>query len=295
MRELLGFVAFISLICAAHAAKLEGVIKDQSGAAIPGASVSAKGPAALQTVADEHGHFVFDPIEAGNWTITADRAGFTSASATVSLATGDAREITIELKVAQVQTEVEVVGKRSSLANSDPNYRMLRDSAPAEAYRVENIELKRDVSTITLRRGQIVFLPPVLGRVAAAVFVGDGRLQLKAAIALESVNIQKIIGRPDVDEEFTSAVFYFTDNTFDEVKQQAHTMPMEPAAASALKDFRSHVRHQPDRPRSMLEAMLTGEDIVNIEADMLGELYNPRQARRFARICTGSITATCGF
>jgi hypothetical protein len=281
MRHLLRFAAFICLICAAQAAKLEGVIKDPSGAAIPGASVFAKGPMTLETVTDDHGHFVFATLEAGAWTITAEHAGFSPASQSITLAAGDAREITIELKVAQVQTEVEVVGKRSSLANSDPNYRTLRDSQPAEAYRVENIELKRDVSTITLRRGQIVFLPPVLGRVAAAVFVGEGRFQLKAAIALEAVEIQKITGNPAVDEEFTSATFFFTDNTFDEVKQQAHAMAIEPAAASALKDFRSRVRHQPDHPRSMTEAFLTGEDIVNIEADLLGELYNPRQGPSF--------------
>jgi len=281
MGHLLRFTAFLGLIYAAHAAKLEGVVKDQSGAAIPGATVSAKGPAALETVADDHGHFAFDAMAAGAWIITAAHAGFASASQTVTLAAGDAREITIELKVAQLQTEVEVAGKRSSLANSDPNYRMLRDSPPAEAYQVENIELKRDVSTLTLRRGQIVFLPPVLGRVAAAVFVGDGRFQLKPGTTMDAVEMQKITGTPAVDEEFASATLFFTDNTFDEVRQQARTMAIEPAAASALKDFRSHVRHQPDHPRSMTEAFLTGEDIVNIEADLLGELYNPRQGPSF--------------
>jgi hypothetical protein len=281
MRHLRVFAAFVCLICAANAAKLEGVVKDQSGAAIPGASVSAKGPGELQTVADGHGHFVFAPIEAGAWTITAERAGFTSASSNITLAANDSREIAIELKVAQLQTEVEVIGKRSSLANSDPNYLLLRNSLPAEAYRVENIELKRDASILTLRSGQIVFLPPVLGRVAAAVFVGEGRIQLKPAIELEALNIYKITGKSTVDEEFTSATLYFTDNTFDEVKRQAKTIPMDAAAASALKDFHAHVRRQPDRPRSMVEALLTGENIANIEADLLGELYNPRQGPSF--------------
>ena len=281
MRAFATFLALICLISGAHAAKLEGVIKDQTGAVIPGASVSAKGPAEIQTVADDHGHFIFDPIAAGAWTITAERDGFTTASVNITLAANDAREINVELKVAQVTTEVEVLGKRSALANSDPNYLALRNSPPTDAYNVENIELKRDVFTITLRRGQIVFLPPVLGRVASAVFVGEGHFQLKTVIPLEAMQILKITGSTAVEEDFTSATFFFTDHTFDEVKQQARTVAMDPAAVSALKDFRSRMRHQPNPPRSMLEALTTGEDIVNIEADLLGELYNPREGPSF--------------
>jgi hypothetical protein len=281
MRAFATFLAFISLICGAQAAKLEGVIKDQTGAAIPGASVGAKGPAEFQTVADDHGHFLFEHLNAGAWAITAERDGFTTASVNITLAAGDAREISIELKVAQVTTEVEVVGKRSALANSDPNYLALRNSPPTDAYNVENIELKRDVSTITLRRGQIVFLPPVLGRVASAVFVGEGHFQLKTVIPLEAMQILKITGNTAVEEDFTSATFMFTDHTFDEVQQQARTVAMDPAAANALKDFRSRMRRQPNPPRSMLEALTTGEDIVNIEADLLGELYNPREGPSF--------------
>src|SRR6185369_232523 len=76
-------------------------------------------------------------------------------------------------------------GKHPALANADPNYRLLRDAVPAVAYRVENIELKRDVGTLTLRSGQIVFLPAVLNRVVAAVFVGEGRFQMKPAMRIE--------------------------------------------------------------------------------------------------------------
>ena len=41
------------------------------------------------------------------------------------------------------------------LANTDANYHALRNAAPTETSRVENIELKRDVATITLRSGAI--------------------------------------------------------------------------------------------------------------------------------------------
>lgn len=274
-------------IFAANAAKLEGVVKDQSGAAITSAAVSAKGPATLTTVTDDHGHFVFDNLAAGDWTITAERPGFTAASVNVTLRASESREIAIELKIAPVETDVEVVGRRSALANSDPNYRELRDSAPNVAYNVENIELKRDVGTFTLRRGQIAFLPPVLDRVAEAVFVGEGRFQMTPAVPMEQQHLQGVIGTTSVDEEFTAATLLFTDDTFAEITKQSKTVGMNPAVMTALKDFRQRVRHQPEHPRSMTEALLGGEDIPNLDADLLAELYNPAQGGSFRAYISG--------
>lgn len=148
----------------------------------------------------------------------------------------------------------------SPLANSDSSYRALRNSLPAETYRVENIELKRDVGTITLRTGQLTFLPPVLGRVAMAVFSGDGRFQLKPAIPIEEEHLNKLLGRPDVDETFDAALFCFTDGTLAEVQSQARMIALDPRAADELKDFRRKLR---ERAYS------------DIDADLLSELYNP--------------------
>lgn len=154
----------------------------------------------------------------------------------------------------------------SPLANSDPNYHALRTNAPAETYRVENIELKRDVGTITLRTGQITFLPPVLGRVSMAVFSGEGRFQLKPAIPIEEAHINKIIGRPDVDETFDAALLCFTDGTPAEIQGQAKNISLDPKAADALKDFRQKLRDK---------------SLSNVEADLLSELYNPGQGGSF--------------
>src|SRR5580698_9869623 len=106
----------------------------------------------------------------------------------------------------------------SPLVNTETNYHALRTAAPSDTYRVENIELKRDVATITLRTGEITFLPPVLGRVAMAVFSGEGRFQLKAEIPIEEAHLSKVLGRPDVDETFDSAMLCFTDDTLAEVQ-----------------------------------------------------------------------------
>src|SRR2546425_11078104 len=94
-------------------------------------------------------------------------------------------------------------------ANSDAAYRALRDGAPSETYRVENVELKRDVGKLTLRNGQVTFLPKMLDRVAIGVFTGEGRLELKPAIAVESTYLNKLTGKPEVSEEFDAALLYF--------------------------------------------------------------------------------------
>jgi len=172
-------------------------------------------------------------------------------------------------------------GKHPALANADPNYRLLRDTTPAVAYRVENIELKRDVGTLTLRSGQIVFLPAVLNRVVAAVFVGEGRFQMKPAMRIEEEYLSAMTGARGVDEKISSAVLYFTDNTFEEVTAQARTMTAEPQAAAVLKDVRHNLRRRVERPLSMLQAMLRDEDAPNVEAELLGELYSPAQGGSF--------------
>jgi hypothetical protein len=227
----------------------------------------------LNTVTDERGHFVFENLRAAEWTLKFDRSGFKTETRAIKLAENESRDITVELVVADVETSVEVQGKRSSLANSDPNYRALRDARPNETYQVENIELKRDVGTLTLRTGNITFIPAVLNRVVIAVFSGEGRFQLRPAMQLEGQYLFRMIGRIDVDEEFTSAIFYFTDDTYAAIKKDARAVALDASAANALRDFHNRVRPQVERPRSLVEELVRGGDMPNLEAELLGELY----------------------
>jgi hypothetical protein len=168
----------------------------------------------------------------------------------------------------------------SPLANSDSAYKALRTSLPANTYRVENIELRRDVATFTLRTGTITFLPPVLNRVAVAVFNGEGRFQFKPAIPIEEQHLNKILGRKDVDETFDSAMFAFTDDTFFEVQGQAKTIALEPKAADTIKDYRRKLR---------------AVALANVESDLLGELYNPTQRGSFRAFFHGKTYADLRF
>ena len=98
---------------------------------------------------------------------------------------------------------------------------ILPNTLPGEAYNVENIELKRDVGTLTLRSGQIAFLAPVMQHTVMAVFAGDGQFHLKPAIPIEEAYLTRLIGTNTVDEKFSSALLVFTDSTFEEITNQA--------------------------------------------------------------------------
>src|ERR1700743_586046 len=84
---------------------------------------------------------------------------------------------------------------------SDASYRELRNTAPQSSYVVENIELKRDVGTLTLKKGTVTCTAPVMNRVTSAVFSGEGHFHLKSAQALELTNLIRMNGKPEVDED----------------------------------------------------------------------------------------------
>lgn len=158
------------------------------------------------------------------------------------------------------------VSALSAFANSDPNYRALRDGEPKEAIAVQNLTLTRDVATFTLRTGQVTFLRPVLGRRALAVFTGQGNFHLNPVIQIEEKHLEEVTGRKVVDEDFDSALFVFSDRTYEDVKKGGQAMEPSPEATRAFDDLRKKIRKR-------------GEE--NLEAGILGDLYNPSRAGSF--------------
>ena len=165
-------------------------------------------------------------------------------------------------------------------AAQDANYRALRDAAPAETLHVENMEVKRDVGTLTLRQGQISFVSPVLNRVAIAVFNGDGRFQLKPAIPIEERYLNKLTGSPTVEETFDWAVLCFTDSTGEDIRKEGRAVALDARATGILKDLRQKLRN---------------EGGSNLEADLLAELYAPARGGSFRAFLHGKRDADLRF
>src|SRR5690348_6548104 len=76
----------------------------------------------------------------------------------------------------------------------DPLYRALRDSSLADTLLVENVVLKRDAGTLTLKSGSLAFTAPANGRDTEAVFVGEGEFAFSPALFLDRNYLKSITG-----------------------------------------------------------------------------------------------------
>jgi hypothetical protein len=281
----------LSVLCMpASAATIQGTVRDPSGALVAGAEVTISDAATSETKTtrtDNQGHFSMDGLAQGDYQISVRRQGFETALRTVTVGAQPKLDVDIQLKIQAQETVVEVPGKRSSLANSDPEYRALRDARTVEFIRVENITLRRDVGELHFRSGLIGFLPPVLGRVAMAVFLGKATFHLDPAIPTEANYLQMMTENRTLDEEFDSAVLCFTDGTYQELKRQGAVIAAGPGIDEVLNDFHHRMRHRTENPRSYLEYMLSDDQIPNVEAELLAELYNPNAPPSFSAYLRG--------
>ena len=271
------------------AGSISGTVKDPAGAVVVGAQVSIKADTTgeLRSASTNgEGRFKFDNLAPGGYMINVSQSGFKPAERAVVIDPGRPATIEIRLEVAAPREKVEVGAKGGVAPNSEPNYRQLRDGGPLDTYTVNNLALKRDAGTITLRSGSVSFLPPVMGRVVRAVFVGDGQFTLAPAMALERDYLRRITEKETVDEEFEKAVFCFTDETFEEIKRQAKAGNDGGRARDVLSDFHKRVRYRPERPRSFVEYLLAYEG-ENIDAEILGDVYNPKRPGLFTAYLFG--------
>ena len=127
-------------------------------------------------------------------------------------------------------------------ANSDPNYRALRDGKLGESYAVSNLTLQRDVGTFTLKNGRVTFLQPVLDRVVMGVFTGEGEFTLTPGNYLERGYLQLLTEKETVQEAFDRMVLCFTDETYQEVRRQGQGVATDQRAEKVLGDFRKRVQ-----------------------------------------------------
>ena len=256
------------LLCAAQ---ISGTVHDPGGAPVIHASVTIEAPA-LTSSTDDQGRFHFDRLATGSYRLSVSHEGFEPFTQTVELA-AKPLELSIALKLETLKSSITVTS--ATLRNSDPNYQSLRKGQLQQVWRVDNLVLKRDVATFTFRSGSFSFLPPVLGRVAVAVFTGDGNLQLTPAQGLAADYLKTLTHAESVNEDFNSLAVYFTDSTYEEITKHAERVDESPKPLqSVMEEIQSSSRRRTDAPISYLEVLLGDDNIPNSEADLLAQLYN---------------------
>lgn len=271
-------------------------VKDPQGALVAGAIVNAivpPGAAPLSIFTDREGRAVFSSLSSGKYWVIVSRDGFETWKHDVSVG-NDEVNLAVTLTISKVMSEIQVSDNRarSPLANSDANYRAIRQGRLSMVYRVHNLTLKRDTATFTFRSGSFSFLPAVLGHVILGVFVGDGTFSLTPAYELAVAHLRRIMGADSVNEDFSAVVIYFSDSTFDEIKQHSEAADeSSDRQEDALRRVREVIqaRREPGGipPLSMLERTLNYEDIPNYDAEILEELYNSEPVGSFRAIIHG--------
>ncbi len=115
-------VASLPSAWAQYSAGLQGIVRDRTGAVVPGAKVSltASGTEVSQeTTSSPTGLYRFTNLAPGNYRLDVTASGFRGYQATVSLLTAQLAEVPVALEVASTQTQVEVVGEVEALETAD--------------------------------------------------------------------------------------------------------------------------------------------------------------------------------
>jgi len=111
-----------ALIAQTGVGRIQGVVRDRSGAAVPAASVAAVHSATqvkYQTKSNEVGSFVIPSLPPGVYHISVLAEGMARYSANLELAVGQTADLEIMLEVATTQTSVTVAAEATQLLTSD--------------------------------------------------------------------------------------------------------------------------------------------------------------------------------
>jgi hypothetical protein len=134
-------------------------------------------------------------------------------------------------------------------ANANVVYQQLRGLMPGnDVITINNLVLRRDAATFTLRQGSIAFYSEVNGKVTGAVFKGEGHFHITPPTAEERHNLSILAHTEEIDEDFDQVVLRFTDATAAELRK-ASTGKGEPdpaygKAEEELQDFARHHLHE---------------------------------------------------
>ncbi|HEX9505904.1 MAG TPA: hypothetical protein VGA62_07845, partial [Acidimicrobiia bacterium] len=85
---------------------------------------------------------------------------------------------------------------------------------------VRNLTLRRDVITFHLQDGNLFLATPVAGRTIGAIFVGRGSVSVTPPLAVERVELKRLLDDSTVNSPISAVAFVFADSTLAEVERQ---------------------------------------------------------------------------
>jgi hypothetical protein len=260
-----------------HADTISGTVVDPSGAVIAGARIEITGGELTQPIvlsSDAAGKFASPDLKPGNYSLRVTWEGFEPLVKTVDLH-GTAQP-ELKLAIAKQREEVTVSGKGRAYANSDPLYKQLRNLGLGDTFRFDDFTLQFDAATFHFRKGTLTLLNPVNGVVTGAIYIGEGRVDLTPATPLDAAELKRRSGTAETYEDFSDVVFRFTGDQQQKFASGIKEKVDTPAdALSAFDHWKEKVRKRREEAQGFTEYLLHGEDMDNVDADLLAGIYNP--------------------
>lgn len=106
---------------------------------------------------------------------------------------------------------------------------------------VSGLVLKRDRAEMTFT-GTFYFATPVDGHVTGAVFVGDGKFSAPVPPSdFEKENVRRLLHADAVESDFSTAVFRFSDDTFEQLGQKPAAAQADANTQKIAKDMEARV------------------------------------------------------
>lgn len=139
----------------------------------------------------------------------------------------------------------------------------------------QNLVWKRDAGTFAFQEGRLTFAAPIEGRVLAAVFEGRGIFELKPPTPTAQHQIARFTKAAKLEDGFSEAVFFFTDDSWTELLK---LVPVKPGgdAQSATKRLESAQKKYAEGFNEWWENQRKGNPTMrNIAARMLADLSDP--------------------
>lgn len=120
------------------------------------------------------------------------------------------------------------VGARAADLSTAPSEDLLKVYAQLRSLQgstqgavTENVTWQRDAGAFTFVEGHLTFAAPIAGRVLAAYFEGRGSFQMSPPTPALQHQIARFTGAPGLKTEFERAVFFFTDDSWEQFQKLA--------------------------------------------------------------------------
>jgi len=125
-----------------------------------------------------------------------------------------------------------------------------------------NVVLKRDRATMTLN-GTIYFTNSVGGVVTGAVFIGQGLFSATVPPSeFEKAQVKRLLNTDKIESDFSSAVFQFSDDTFEVLRANVTDGPASGEAQRLASEFENRTRKETGAnvASRITESLLNQED-----------------------------------